>query len=120
MYECINLSITTSHFFVPKALCYLCALEKLSWIARVNGEIVGICLCDMLETNGEANDRQKEAMQRLERTMMNHPRVLPIFEFLDVIDGRMLQDMNKIDKNHRTLHIIAAAVRQDMGGYVIT
>ena len=58
-------------------------------------------------------------MKNLETMMMKHPRALPIFEFLDVIDERMLVEMEKIDEKHRTLHIIAAAVKKDFGGYQI-
>ena len=117
--SCLNITILDM-IPIAKALCHLCSLVKLSWIARVNGEIVGVCLCDMLERKGEStNERQKEATKNLETMMMKHPRALPIFEFLDVIDEQMLADMEKIDEKHRTLHIIAAAVKKDFGGYQI-
>ena len=53
--SCLNITILDM-IPIAKALCHLCTLEKLSWIARVNGEIVGVCLCDMLERKGETTD----------------------------------------------------------------
>jgi len=113
--SCLNITIPDM-IPVSKALCYLCAMESLSWVARVNGEIVGICLCDMLQKNAERN----ESTELLTRAMQRCPRISPVFEFLDHIDKRMLQDMDKIDENHRTLHIIAAAVREEFGGHSIS
>ena len=82
-----------------------------------------VCVTCWREREGERSSERSDEKSRT--MMMKHPRALPIFEFLDVIDERMLADMEKIDEKHRTLHIIAAAryvksLNNDFGGYQIS
>lgn len=124
---------------VARALCRLCVVHSLSWIAKTpDGNVVGCCLCepfgpDVEETEIETetkkrgatpssthDKRRRSAQEAMGRALAAAMKIAPVFELLEHVDRELLRTAPAGVSHKNTLHIIAAAVNEAYTGHAIS